>query len=44
MQFSSEPVVSIQNASIFQDEKTVLANISFNIKKGEFVYVIGRTG
>lgn len=44
MQFSSEPVVSIQDASIFQDEKTVLANISFSIKKGEFVYVIGRTG
>jgi cell division transport system ATP-binding protein len=44
MPFSSEPVVSIQNASIFQDEKTVLANISFSIKKGEFVYVIGRTG
>jgi cell division transport system ATP-binding protein len=44
MQFSSEPVVSIQGASIFQEEKTVLANISFSIKKGEFVYVIGRTG
>jgi cell division transport system ATP-binding protein len=44
MQFSSEPVVSIQDASIFQDEKTILANISFSIKKGEFVYVIGRTG
>jgi len=44
MQFSSEPVVSIQDATIFQDDKTVLANISFSIKKGEFVYVIGRTG
>jgi len=42
--FSSEPVVSIKEASIFQDHNTVLGNISFDIQKGEFVYLVGRTG
>jgi cell division transport system ATP-binding protein len=42
--FSSEPVVSIKEASIFQDHNTILGNISFDIQKGEFVYLVGRTG
>jgi len=42
--FSSDPVVRVQDASIFQDHHTVLSNISFNIEKGEFVYLVGRTG
>jgi cell division transport system ATP-binding protein len=42
--FSSDPVVSIREASIFQDHNTILNNISFNIEKGEFVFIVGRTG
>ena len=42
--FSNEPVVSVANANIFQDYNTVLSEISFEIEKGEFVYLIGRTG
>jgi len=42
--FSDEPVVSVKNANIFQDHTTVLSEISFDIEKGEFVYLIGRTG
>lgn len=42
--FSNDPVVSVQDAVIFQDHDTVLENISFNIEKGEFVFVVGRTG
>ena len=42
--FSSDPVVSIREASILQDHNTVLTNISFNIEKGEFVFIVGRTG
>ncbi|HEY5750229.1 MAG TPA: ATP-binding cassette domain-containing protein [Chryseolinea sp.] len=42
--FSSDPVVRVLDASIFQDHHTVLGNISFNIEKGEFVYLVGRTG
>ncbi len=44
MEFSTEPVVSLQNATIYQDGKSVLNDISFTIQKGEFVYIIGRTG
>ena len=42
--FSNQPVVSVRNASIFQENQTVLSDISFDIEKGEFVYLIGRTG
>jgi cell division transport system ATP-binding protein len=44
MEFSSEPVVSIKNASIYQDDALILRDISFDIAKGEFVYLIGKTG
>jgi cell division transport system ATP-binding protein len=42
--FSSDPVVLVKEASIFQDHSCVLSNISFEIEKGEFVFLIGRTG
>ena len=42
--FSTEPVVSVKDACIFQDHNTVLNNINFDIQKGEFVYLVGRTG
>ena len=42
--FSTDPVVSIKQTSIFQDHNTILADISFDIQKGEFVYLVGRTG
>jgi cell division transport system ATP-binding protein len=42
--FSTDPVLRVQEASIFQDQNAVLENISFEIDKGEFVFIIGRTG
>jgi cell division transport system ATP-binding protein len=42
--FSDDQVVQVQDASIFQDHNTILGDISFNIDKGEFVYLVGRTG
>jgi cell division transport system ATP-binding protein len=44
MVFSSDPVVSVSNASIFQGIHTVLSDLNFSIEKGEFVFLIGRTG
>ncbi|WP_028979378.1 cell division ATP-binding protein FtsE [Sporocytophaga myxococcoides] len=44
MTFSSEPVVSVKDLSIYQEDRLILDNISFEISKGEFVYLIGRTG
>lgn len=42
--FSSDPVVSVREASILQDHNTVLTNVNFNIEKSEFVFLVGRTG
>ncbi len=42
--FSTDPVVSVKDTSIFQDHNTILNNINFDIQKGEFVYLVGRTG
>jgi len=40
----SQPVLTLQNASIYQRENLVLSNVSVTINKGEFVYLIGKTG
>ena len=37
-------VLSLKNTSIFQDENKVLDDINIDIKQGEFVYLIGKTG
>jgi len=42
--FSSDPVLRIKDATIFQDNNAVLNNISFEMEKGEFVFLVGRTG
>jgi cell division transport system ATP-binding protein len=44
MTFSSEPVVSVKDLNIFHENVPILRNVNFNINKGEFVYLIGRTG
>ncbi len=40
----SEPIIEIRNASIFQQENLVLSNVNLTLNKGEFIYLIGRTG
>ena len=40
----SEPIIEIKNASIFQQENLVLSNVNLTLNKGEFIYLIGRTG
>jgi cell division transport system ATP-binding protein len=42
--FSSDPVVRVSEVSIFQDNHAVLSDVNFEIEKGEFVYLVGRTG
>ncbi|WP_420146668.1 cell division ATP-binding protein FtsE [Spirosoma sp.] len=41
---SPEPVLTLDHADIYQGKKLVLGDVSFRINKGDFVYVIGRTG
>lgn len=44
MSFSTEPVVSVKDTSIYQKQNIVLSEVYFEISKGEFAYLIGRTG
>ena len=37
-------VVKVQQATIFQENEAVLNDISFEVEKGEFIYLVGRTG
>jgi len=39
-----EIVLELKDASIFQKENLVLSEVSLKIEKGEFVYLIGKTG
>jgi len=38
------PIISIQEAAIFQHKKAVLQHVSLEIERESFVYFIGRTG
>ncbi|WP_020602696.1 cell division ATP-binding protein FtsE [Spirosoma spitsbergense] len=42
--FSTESVLTLDHADIYQDKKLILGNVSFQIQKGDFAYLIGRTG
>ena len=44
MSYGSNPLLSIRKANIFQDINTVLNDVNLEMEKGEFVYLIGRTG
>ncbi|QSE96147.1 cell division ATP-binding protein FtsE [Fulvivirga lutea] len=44
MSFSTDPVVRVKDATIFQDSNTVLSEVNFELEKGEFAFLIGRTG
>lgn len=40
----TEALLSLEEASIFQDQNLILNNVNLTVKKGEFVYLIGKTG
>jgi len=40
----SLPIVSLKNVNIFQDKNMILQNINLNVFKGDFIYIIGKTG
>ncbi len=44
MDFSNEPILSVREATIYQDDVAVLNDTNFDISKGEFVFLVGRTG
>ena len=37
-------IIDLNNCSIYQKEKLILSNVNLKIDKGEFVYLVGKTG
>lgn len=40
----NDQVVTVSNACIYQEDRPILQDLNFEIEKGEFVFLIGRTG
>ena len=40
----ADPIVTLTNAKVFQQEYLVLNNVNLTIQPGEFVYLVGKTG
>ena len=40
----AESIVSLSNAKIFQGSNLILQDVNINVNKGEFVYLVGKTG
>jgi len=38
------PILHIENADIYQRDNLVLSNVNLSLKKGDFYYLIGKTG
>ncbi|RLD31244.1 MAG: phosphonate ABC transporter ATP-binding protein [Bacteroidetes bacterium] len=39
-----DTIISFQDVPVFQKENLILSDVSFNLEKGEFLYIIGKTG
>ncbi len=40
----AETVISLENVNIYQGQSLILQNVNFTVEKGEFVYLVGKTG
>ena len=39
-----EPVVVVKSANIYQGDNLILSDVNFTVERGEFVYLVGKTG
>ena len=44
MQSENRPIIEVRNVSKYFDDKTALDDVSFSIRKGEFVTILGPSG
>lgn len=44
MLIMSQSILSLRNATIYQEGKTILSDVNLEVNQGEFIYVIGKTG
>ena len=40
----AESIVSLSNVNIYQGTSLILQDVNVNVNKGEFVYLVGKTG
>lgn len=40
----SETVLTLKNVTIYQENKVILSQVNLEVKEGEFLYIIGKTG
>ncbi|MDO6760187.1 ATP-binding cassette domain-containing protein [Tamlana sp. 2_MG-2023] len=40
----SKPILELKDASIYQGENLILSDVNIEVNKGDFVYLIGKTG
>ena len=40
----SQAILSLKNVTIHQEDKVILSNINLDVNRGEFLYIIGKTG
>src|SRR6476620_9933385 len=40
----TETVVSVRNANIYQGSNLILQDVNFDVSRGEFVFLVGKTG
>jgi cell division transport system ATP-binding protein len=40
----AEAILSLEDVSIFQEQNLILSNVKLTVNKGEFLYLIGKTG
>ena len=44
LEIMSEPIIEISHANIYQGNNLVLQDVNLTVNKGEFVYLVGKTG
>lgn len=44
MEFISSAIITLRDVCVYQNDKLIFSDLSFDINKGEFVYLVGRTG
>ena len=40
----AEPIIQLSHANIYQGDNLVLQDVNLTVNKGEFVYLVGKTG
>jgi cell division transport system ATP-binding protein len=40
----SEPILQLKNVTITQENNMILQNVNLEVKRGDFLYIIGKTG